>query len=260
MREILDHFNVSLNQDNSNYKTKKLSYQMLPKRFYKEVKIVGEGRGFSILLDENPIKTPVGRCFFVPTEAFAKLVVQEFEGQKEVIDPAKMPITRLVNTVIDGITDDMQVIFEDLLRFVACDMIFYRAQAPKELVQRQCKHWDPLLDWVEEKLGSRFNLTEGVMHVEQSREAVQAVSNYLRKITSPYVLAALHMITTLTGSALIAIAVLEKKLDLNYAWDIAHLDEDWMIEQWGIDKEAAKNRACKKDEFQAADAIIKACL
>lgn len=259
MREILDHFAMPLNKKYSVQKTQKLSCQLHPKRFYREVKTVCEEGGFSILLDGILVKTPARRHFLVPTEVFATLVAHEFENQKEIIDPAKMPITRLVNTVVDGIADDMQAVFEDLLRFVACDMIFYRAQTPKELVQRQCEKWDPLLDWAEEKLGARFYLVEGLMHVEQSRESIQAVSNYLRKFESPYMIATLHTMTTLIGSALIALAVAARKIDADYAWDIAHLDENWMIEQWGFDEELMARRAYKKAEFDAAATVITTC-
>ncbi|WP_406604255.1 ATP12 family chaperone protein [Bartonella gliris] len=256
MREILNYFDMPLDKNDFAHKTQRLSCQSHPKRFYKEVRVTCEESGFSILLDGYPVKTPARRPFLVPKEACAALVAQEFESQKEVINPVKMPITRLVNTVIDGVADDMQVIFEDLLRFVTCDMIFYRAQTPKELVQRQCEQWDPLLDWAEEKLGSRFHLAEGVMHIEQPREAIQAVSNYLRKVQSPYMLAALHAMTTLTGSALIALAVAAGKINSDHAWDIAHLDENWMMEQWGTDEEAMACRARKKAEFNAAATII----
>ncbi|MBB5072934.1 chaperone required for assembly of F1-ATPase [Bartonella callosciuri] len=260
MREILDHFDMPLNKDPSVQKPQKLSCQSYPKRFYKEVKIFCEEGNFAILLDGCPVKTPAKRPFFVPTEALATLIAQEFGRQKQVIDPTKMPITRLVNTVIDGIAYNMQIIFEDLLRFVTCDMVFYRAQTPKELVQRQCEKWDPLLDWAEEKLGARFYLAEGLMHVEQSQQAIQAVSNYLRKVESPYMLAALHAMTTLTGSALIALAVMAEKIDADHAWDIAHLDEDWVMEKWGGDEEAIARRSYKQAEFNAAAKVITACL
>ncbi|WP_336276736.1 ATP12 family chaperone protein [Bartonella sp. CB178] len=260
MREIFDHLDNPLDGDDVVSKTQKSLRRPLPKRFYREVKITCEEGRFSILLDKVPIQTPAKRCFFVPTESLAALVVQEFESQKEVIDPAKMPITRLVNTVIDGIADDMQPVFEDLLRFVACDMVFYRAQTPKELAQKQREQWDPLLDWVEEKIGSRFNLTEGLMPVEQPREAIQAVSNYLRRIESPYVLAAFHTMTTLTGSALIALAVFAGKIDPDHAWDIAHFDENWTMRQWGADKEETSRLANKKAEFNAAAVIFKTLL
>ncbi|WP_019221660.1 ATP12 family chaperone protein [Bartonella senegalensis] len=260
MREILNHFDKPLNKNHSVQKIENLSCQSLPKRFYSEVKVACEEGGFSLLLDGFPVKTPAKRHFLVPTEMFAAFVAKEFENQKQVIDPAKMPMTRLVNTVIDGIADNMQVVFEDLLRFVACDMTFYRAQTPKELVQRQREQWDPLLDWVEEKLGARFHVAEGLMHVEQSREAIQAVSNYLRKVESPYMLAALHTITTLTGSALLALAVMEGEMNADHVWNIAHLDEDWMMEQWGVDEEAMMRRAYKKSEFDAAGTIMTTCL
>ncbi|WP_142416836.1 ATP12 family chaperone protein [Bartonella massiliensis] len=265
MREILNHFDRPLSKNNLNknssvQKTQNFSSQPHPKRFYREVKIACKEEGFTILLDERPVKTPAKRHFFVPTEMFAEFIAQEFANQQQVIDPSKMPMTRLVNTVIDGIADDMQVVFEDLLRFVACDMIFYRVQTPKELVQRQCEQWDPLLDWAEEKLGARFYLTEGVMHVEQSPEALQAVSHYLRSVESPYMLAALHMMTALTGSALIALAVAAGKIDADHAWSIAHLDEDWAMEQWGMDKETIARRAHKKTEFKAAATIVTTCL
>ncbi|OPB35331.1 ATP12 family chaperone protein [Bartonella taylorii] len=260
MREILNQFDMPLNKNNLVKKMQNFSCQSLPKRFYKEVKTLCEEEGFSILLDGCPVKTPARRHFLVPTAAFATLVAQEFESQKQVIDPSKMPITRLVNTVIDGIADDMQVVFEDLLRFVACDMIFYRAQTPQELVERQREQWDPLLDWAEEKLGARFQVTEGLMHVEQSRESIQAVSNYLRQVESPYTLAALHTMTTLTGSALISLAVAAGNFDADHAFDIAHLDEDWLMEQWGVDEEAMTRRAHKKAEFNAAAIIITTCL
>lgn len=260
MREILNHFDRPLNKKSSVQKTQNLSCQSPPKRFYKTVKIACEEGGFTILLDERPVKTPARRHFLVPTQVFAEFIAQEFESQKHVVDPVKMPMTRLVNTVIDGIADDMQVVFEDLLRFVACDMIFYRAQTPTELVKKQSEQWDPLLNWVEEKLGARFYLTEGLMHVEQSPEAIQAVSHYLRNVESPYMLAALHMMTTLTGSALIALAVAAGKIDADHAWALAHLDEDWMMEQWGMDKETIARRAHKKVEFNAAVTIVTTCL
>lgn len=260
MREILNHFDRPLNKKSSVLKTQNLSCQSHPKRFYKKVKIACEEGSFTILLDERPVKTPARRHFLVPTEVFAEFIAQEFENQKHVIDPAKMPMTRLVNTVIDGIADDMQVVFEDLLRFVACDMIFYRAQTPTALVRKQSEQWDPLLNWAEEKLGARFYLTEGLMHVEQSPASIQAVSHYLRSIESPYMLAALHMMTTLTGSALIALAVAAGKIDADHAWSIAHLDEDWMMEQWGMDKETMVCRAHKQVEFNAAVTIITTCL
>ena len=146
----------------------------------------------------------------------------------------------------------------DILEFVGNDMLFYRADSPKELVERQHHHWDPVLDWIRNNYGARFMLTEGVMFVKQPEGSISAIRDALEAIESPYVLAALHSITTLCGSALLALAVWKGKISLAEAWQIAHLDEDWTVEHWGEDAEAKEKRAYHQAEYEAAAAVIAA--
>jgi len=230
----------------------------LPERFYKKVSVAPQENGFAVLLDGSKVMTPARRTLTLPTEALANLVAGEFQLQKEVIDPALMPITRLANTVVDGIADDPQPVLEDILRFVATDMLFYRAESPRELAARQNEQWDPLLDWVERETGARFVTGEGVVHIEQPSEAVMAVSLYLRKFTSPFALAALHAMTTLTGSALIALGMAAGEIDIAKGWQMAHLDEDWTAGHWGEDAEARARRNCRENEIYAAAAVLAA--
>lgn len=259
MREILEDLDVKSEDIDPVKKAQELSKRPLPKRFYEKAEIGKKDDQFNILLDKRAVKTPAKRDLILPTEQLGALIVAEFNAQTTFIDPAKMPITRMANTVVDGIADDMQAVFEDLLRFVSIDMVFYRAATPKELVDRQNENWDPILDWAAEKLGAQFLINEGVMHIVQPREAVLAVSNHLRKIVSPFTLAALHTLTTLTGSGLIALMLECGDLAYDDAWQLAHLDEDWTIEHWGSDEEAQQRRAYRREEFDAAIAILKAC-
>jgi chaperone required for assembly of F1-ATPase len=67
----------------------------------------------------------------------------------------------------------------------------------------------------------------------------------------------LHVITTLTGSALLALAVLRGELSLDDAWLAAHVDEDWNMEQWGRDELALERRAFRRAEMQAAGTVLK---
>src|SRR5690606_3286346 len=113
---------------------------------------------------------------------------------------------------------------------------------PQGLVERQNTHWDPVLDWVRSTLGARFNLAEGVIHVEQPRESIAVLGAHLRQRSEPMRLAALHLMTSLTGSALLALAVEAGEVDAEAAWRAAHVDEDWQIEQWGQDAEAVARR------------------
>src|SRR3954470_2985187 len=78
----------------------------LRKRFYKDVLVddAGEG-GFAILLDSKPVKTPQRRALAAPSRALADSIAREWDAQDTLIDPARMPVTRLANVVIDGVAD-----------------------------------------------------------------------------------------------------------------------------------------------------------
>jgi chaperone required for assembly of F1-ATPase len=84
-------------------------------------------------------------------------------------------------------------------------------------VARQGEHWDPVIEWAAERLGARFILAEGVVHQAQPRTAIDAIAEALRPHATPLGLACLHMMTSLTGSALIAIAFAEKRLSAEQA-------------------------------------------
>jgi chaperone required for assembly of F1-ATPase len=232
----------------------------LPKRFYKDVSVaaVADGEGFAVHLDGKPVRTPARTILALPTEKAAQLVADEFAGQGENIDPVSMPVTRLVNTAIDGVAQDTQAVLEDILRFSSSDLLCYRADAPEKLVARQAEAWDPVIDWARATLGARFVLAEGVMHVEQPREAIGAIGIHLKMRDEPLRLAALHLMTSLTGSALLALAVDAGELDVEQAWTAAHVDEDWNIEHWGEDSEAVHRRKMRKRDMLAAAKLLEA--
>src|SRR5262249_51147882 len=68
----------------------------------------------------------------------------------------------------------------------------------------------------------------------------------------PWRLGAVHAVTTLTGSALIAIALARGALSVDAAWAAAHVDEDWNMEFWGRDQLALEHRAARFAGMQAA--------
>lgn len=232
--------------------------QALPKRFYADAAVARTAEGFAVHLDGRPVRTPGRALLALPSEAAAALVAAEFSAQGETIDPVSMPVLRLVNTALDGVAADTQAVLEDVMRFSASDLVCYRAGEPEALVARQAQAWDPVLDWARATLGARFFLAEGVMHVEQPRESVGAVGLWLRQRDEPLRLAALHVMTTLTGSALIALAVEAGGLSPDEAWAAAHVDEDWNAELWGEDAEAAARRQARRRDFDAAVALLRA--
>lgn len=251
-----DDLNNNLSDESPVIRAQKLMQTPLPKRFYETVRVVEVDGGFAVHLDGRPVKTPARHLLLLPTKAAAEILAQEFEAQEKVIDPAKMPATRLVNTAIDGIAQDPQAVLEDVLRFAGTDLLCYRADTPQELVARQTDRWDPLIDWAE-TLGARFVLAEGVMHVEQPREALAAFGVHLSAFRDPIALACLHTMTTLTGSAIIALAITKDEISAEEGWAIAHLDEDWTIEHWGEDAEAVLRRKTRLGEMLVSAQLLK---
>ncbi len=230
----------------------------LPKRFYANVEVAEHDSGYRVLLDGRPVRTPASGEVTLPTQAAADLVALEYNCQGEHIDPMTMPITRLVNTAIDGVASDPQAVAEDILRFASSDLLCYRASTPERLVELEAEAWDPILDWAESELGVRFVLGEGVMHVEQPRATIAAVGAHLRPRREPLRLAALHVMTSLTGSALLALAVEAGAIDVEKAWQAAHVDEDWNISQWGEDAEAAERRSVRRRDMMGAAELLRA--
>ena len=228
----------------------------LRRRFYQRAEVEDADGEFRIVLDGRPVKTPARRTLAPPTRALAQALAAEWEAQRDVIDPAKMPLTRLANTIIDGVADAPSAVAAEVNRYLACDLVFYRAPGPTGLVAWQAKAWDPVLAWVREALGARFVLAEGIAFVAQPAQSLAAASSAIP--TDPWRLGAMHAVTTLTGSALIAIALARGALSVDAAWAAAHVDEDWNMKFWGRDALALERRAARFSEMQAAATVLEA--
>ncbi len=257
MRDILNDLESGMLSDPDPIKrAQRQMRQPLPKRFYGHASVAPVEGGYTVHLDGRPIRTPGRAVVTLASEPAARLVADEFECQKDEIDPVTMPVTRLVNTTIDGVANQPDAVLEDILRYASSDLLCYRAAGPDRLVALQSEAWDPILDWARNTLGARLFLAEGVIQVEQPRESIAALGVHLRLATEPFRLASLHVMTTLTGSALLALAVDAGELDVETAWRAAHVDEDWTIAQWGEDAEAAAARQNRYRDMVAAYTLL----
>ena len=226
----------------------------LRRRFFTTVEIQAGENGYDIRLDGKPVRTPARRVLGAPTARLAEALAAEWDAQREVIDPARMPLTRLANAIIDGVATTPFPVAEEIAKYLASDLLFYRAAGPRQLRERQEEHWDPILAWVHEALGADFVLGEGVIHVAQPEAALAAARAAIP--ADSWRLGAVHAVTTLTGSALIALAMSRGRLSADAAWQAAHVDEDWNMEQWGRDEMALERRAFRFAELEAAALVL----
>jgi chaperone required for assembly of F1-ATPase len=225
------------------------------KRFYKEVTI-GETEGsFCILLDGKPVKTPARNTLLLPTSALARAVAAEWAGQGDEIVATAMPLLRLANTVIDGVAINREDVLGAIMRFGENDLLCYRAHQPPALAQRQRDGWDPLLEWAKLRLSARMTVAEGVRHVDQTPEAMTALREAMTGYDA-FTLAGLHVIASITGSLVLALAVTEGATSGAEAFHLSRIDEIYQAEKWGEDTEAVKRTAALAHELDKAVELI----
>jgi len=219
------------------------------KRFYAAATVADREDGsFGIELDGRPIKTPAGHALAVPTRALADAIAGEWNAQGDEILPASLPFTRLANSAIDGVAGREGEVVEDILNYAASDLLCYRAESPAGLVAKQAALWDPILAWVHAEYDAPFKVGAGLKHLDQPAASLDSVRRVISAL-DPFRLAALHVMTTLTGSALIALAHAKGFLDTGAAWEAAHVDENWQASQWGEDFEARQRNKKRFSEF-----------
>jgi len=227
------------------------------KRFYETVEVREADGLHALFLDGRGARTPGKNRLAHPDRALMERVAEEWARVGETLDPADMPVTRLVNSALDGVKKAMEATRAEIVRYAGADLLCYRAEAGT-LERRQREAFDPVLDWAAKLLGERFVLAAGVMHAAQPPATLEAFRAAVETFDDPAALAALGVVTTLTGSAALALAVARGRLTADKAWRLAHLDEDFQIERWGEDEEAAARRAARWREMEAAAAVLEA--
>jgi chaperone required for assembly of F1-ATPase len=226
------------------------------KRFWKEVSVQPEGEGWAIRLDSRPVKTPAGAPLVVPNEKLADAIAEEWRSVEGHIDPRSMPLTGLANAAIDRVAPERQAFAGGLARYAEADLACYRSEWPPELVARQQEAWDPLLAWARRRYDVDFSTTSGLMHVPQPQATVERLAHAVAAL-DPFRLAGLSPLVTIGGSLIAGLAVLEKALTAEEAWQAVSLDERWQLEQWGADAEAQAALENRERDFLAAARFLK---
>jgi len=227
------------------------------KRFYEDVSIAPVENGFCVLLDGKPIKTPARALLVLPTEALALAIAAEWQSQGEVIIAQSMPLLRLANTMIDGVAAHRASVIAAILRFGENDLLCYRAHQPPDLAARQREGWDPLLDWGRQRHGAQLKVAEGLEHIDQTLDALAALREPLEDLDA-FTLGGLHVIASITGSLVLALAVADGYIPGAYAFELSRLDETYQAEKWGQDAEATKRAAALAHELDKAVELIAA--
>lgn len=219
-----------------------------PKVFWKEAKAVACDGGFTVQLDGRSVRTPAKTLLVLPSMALAEAIADEWAAQEETVDPVTMPVTRSANAALDKVTSQYDEVTAMLASYAETDLLCHRADAPKELVERQAEAWDSLLKWAAHKYNAHLNVTSGILPVDQPADGLK---NFLKAVRSldAFAVTALHDVVSLSGSLVIGLAALEGVEPAETLWEKSRIDELWQEEQWGEDEEATEVASLKRNDF-----------
>lgn len=221
------------------------------KRFYKSVSTASADGGYQIHLDGRPVRTPSKELLVIPSKALAEAIAGEWDAQVETIEPAAMPLTRHANTVLDRVTPQRDMVTDEISRYGGNDLVCYRAEWPADLAERQAGTWDPLMDWTRRRYDANLCAVQGIMHRPQPEEAITRLAQAVTALDD-WQIAPLHTITTITGSLVIGLAVVEGEIAPDAAFEAGQLDELYQVEKWGEDSLALKARETRRVDLLAA--------
>lgn len=220
------------------------------KRFWKAVDFREDVGGWGVDLDGKPVRTPARAALVVPTRSLIEAISEEWRNATDEIDPRAMPLTGLANAAIDHVIPDKPRFAGGLARYAEADLACYRSEWPPQLVDRQAESWDPLLAWGRRRFDVDFSTTSGLMHIPQPPATVERLAHEVAAL-DPFQLAGLSPLVTVGGSLLAALAVLEKAISPEAAWQAVSVDDRWQLEQWGSDADAELALETRHHDFVA---------
>jgi chaperone required for assembly of F1-ATPase len=225
------------------------------KRFYEKAEAVavaeGGQAGFGVAIDGRALRTPAKRPMVLPTAALAEAIAAEWQAQTDEVRPLTMPLMRLASTGIDIVGERRAAVVDEVANYAGTDLVCYRAVEPPELIARQQAVWGPLVDWATLRYDAPLTVTGGVVPVAQPPNTLRA---FRTEVEAQPILAltALQAATAACGSLVIALALMEGRLDAGEAFAASQVDETFQIEQWGEDAEAARRRLALAADIEAS--------
>ena len=212
------------------------------KKFWKKVSINKiSSNSFQIMLDERILQTPLKRELVLPNLNLTQQIVKEWDQVSKNINTESMIFYGLLSTSLDKIIDNRNLYIDDILDYIDTDLICYRAENPKELVELQKNKWDPVISLIEKYIGTKVRVFEGILPKKQHTTVHRKLNNLINQFNN-FEISALHRITNITGSIFLSLCVLNKDISKNEFFELSCLDELWQEKNWGFDKETFQKR------------------
>jgi len=191
---------------------------------------------YRVKVNNVSLKTPKRNLLKIRDESLSLAIANEWKANvgKKKMDLTNMHLTTLAYTAIDNpFEESNSAIISSTLEYLKFDTIRFRDAENSELLQRQSRHWDPLIGWFEHKFDCHlpinydgFNDGEDLpqmtleklrLYLESHERSPLVGINYLARNLKSFVLT-----TSLT----------ERLLDVVKAVELARLETRFQTEKW----------------------------
>lgn len=224
----------------------------MAKRFYTDVTVDHDAGGHFVRLDGRELKTPGKRPIRVPHPAIAAQIRAEWDAVPQAvdgdIDPTVMPVTRLANVASEGVSQRRDELIAEARKYAGSDLLSYRAPDPQDYATRQAAAWNPWLDWARAR-GVALETTGAIRAIEQDPASLDAVADYAASLSDFTLTLFVHLVAVY-GSAVLAMAVIDRALDPGEAFDLSRIDELYRTEIWGVDEDDERVRLALRTETE----------
>jgi len=227
----------------------------MAKRFYESVAVEADGVGYVVKLDGRVLKTPGKMTLNFARKNHANLVAAEWQAQGVDILPNTMPCTRMMNVACEQTPSRRSELVKEFRTYMSTDLLCYRSHNPKDLAVRQEQSWQPILDYAAKHYGIALASTTSIKAVAQPEKSLKNAANFATSKDNADLTLLLHF-TASYGSAVLALAVTERHLQVDTAFALSRLDEIFQNERWGADEEAVENNRLLLNELSQMAQLI----
>ena len=197
---------------------------------YKNIKVADYEGGFALKSDNGFITSKQGRILKTLNGDLAEKIRLEWLAADGKGISESMPLTRYLVLMHDWISQDRESVIAQTIKYAETDLLCYRAKPSSILAQKQEEIWQPLLSWAGERYNAPLRTTAKVTVLPQSQGSLLALYKTVQS-ANDLALTGLYIATGISGSLIIALAMMDCFIDHLEAWNACTLEERWCREE-----------------------------
>ncbi|WP_367159467.1 ATP12 family protein [Kozakia baliensis] len=223
------------------------------KRFWREVGVEQvESGGFTVALDQRPIRLPGGNRLVVPSRVLAEAIADEWRAipPGESFNAQALSLTRIAGTMIERVALHRTQVIDTLLGYGAADLLCYRSDE-RSIAQEQTALFDPILEVFFLRYGVKPQVTDGILPIPLDPRLEHELRADLEHFPDA-ALAALGVIVPVLSSLFLGMSLVNGSIDEKQALEAAFIDERAQMRRWGEDVELLDQLAVKARDVNDA--------